>query len=122
MDINSSATVDLAAPECDGGPSGKECENPLDGVLFFSDRLAPESSDPGSTPVNRIDSSVTARLAGAIYVHNQHLKFHSSATGTQATSILVSKFLEISSNSDVEINNQSGLAGGSPLKRVTLVE
>lgn len=121
LDINSSATADLAAPICDGtGSGGNGCEG-LDGILFFSDRDAPSSSDPGSDPVNRIDSSVTATLAGAIYVWNQHLKFHSSASSDPSDAILVSKFLEISSNSSVAISNFTG-GGGSPLRRVTLVE
>jgi hypothetical protein len=46
-----------------------------------------------------------------------------SATGNQANAVLVSKFLEVSSNSSVVVNNFSGADdGGSPLKRVTLVE
>ncbi|WP_187148531.1 pilus assembly protein TadG-related protein [Shewanella piezotolerans] len=121
LDINSSAEVDFSAPLCNGGSSGTACENDLDGVLFFSDRDAPSSKDPGAYPVNRIDSSVTATLAGAIYVWNQHLKFHSGSSGNPSDAILVSKFLEISSGSEVEITNFTG-AGGSPLKRVTLVE
>ena len=126
LDINSSATVDFSASPCDGGASGNACEGELDGVLFASDRDAPSSDDPDAFPVNRIDSSVSATLSGAIYVSNQHLKFHSNATGSppsgEAKSILVSKFLEISSGSSVEINNSSGPYAGSPLKRVTLVE
>ncbi|MGF1702935.1 pilus assembly protein TadG-related protein [Photobacterium makurazakiensis] len=123
MDINSSAKVTFSAPLCDGGLSGTECENPLDGILFFTDRDAPSSDDPGSYPVNRIDSSVDATLTGAIYTWNQHLKFHSSSSGTNAKGLLVSKFLEVSSGSHVNLSNMSGAStGGSPLKRVTLVE
>ena len=121
LDINSSSEVNFSAPLCNGGASGNECVNDLDGILFFSDRDAPSSDDPGAYPLNRIDSSVTATLAGAIYVGNQHLKFHSNATGNPSDTILVSKFLEISSHSSVEISNYTG-SGGSPLKRVTLVE
>ena len=122
LDINSSATVNLSAPPCNGSSGGgRTCANALDGILFFSDRDAPASPDPGSAPVNRIDSSANARFSGAIYMWNQHLKFHSSSSGNPSDAILVSKFLEISSNSNVEINNSAG-AGGSPLKRVTLVE
>jgi len=121
LDVNSSATVDLSAPLCNGGSSGSMCTNDLDGILFFSDRDAPSSDDPGSDPVNRIDSSAEATFSGAIYVWNQHLKFHSSSSGNSNDAILVSKFLEVSSNSSVEINNFTG-SGGSPLKRVTLVE
>ncbi|MGY3572712.1 pilus assembly protein TadG-related protein [Vibrio paucivorans] len=122
LDIKSGATVELSAPACDGGSSGKECENDLDGVLFFSDRLAPESDDPGSDPVNRIDSDADAILNGAVYAWNQHLKFHSGSSGSSSKSILVSKFLEVSSGSDVEIDNFTGSSDSSPLKRVTLVE
>lgn len=123
LDINSSAKADLSAPVCNGGASGKACENPLDGILFASDRNAPASDDPGSYPVNRIDSSADAKLAGAIYVWNQHLKFHSNSSGNNGSdAVLVSKFLEISSNSSVEISNYTGSNAGSPLKRVTLVE
>ncbi|QUM78038.1 hypothetical protein HWV00_18480 [Moritella sp. 24] len=121
LDVNSSATVDLSAPPCNGGNSGSQCVNTLDGVLFFSDRDAPSSDDPGADPVNRIDSDSNAILSGAIYVWNQHLKFHSGSSGNPSDAILVSKFLEVSSNSSVEITNFTG-AGGSPLKRVTLVE
>ncbi|MPY26932.1 hypothetical protein FM037_25135 [Shewanella psychropiezotolerans] len=121
LDINSSSEVNFSAPLCNGGASGSECVNDLDGILFFSDRDAPSSDNPGSYPLNRIDSSVTATLAGAIYVGNQHLKFHSNSTGNPSDTILVSKFLEISSGSTVEISNFTG-SGGSPLKRVTLVE
>ncbi|NQZ91939.1 MAG: hypothetical protein HRT97_06280 [Moritella sp.] len=120
LDVNSSATVDLSAPPCNGG-GGSSCTNALDGILFYSDPDAPSSPDPGSAPLNRIDSNVDATLSGAIYVPNQHLKFHSGSSGNPSNAILVSKFLEISSNSSVEINNFTG-AGGSPLKRVTLVE
>ena len=120
LDINSSATVDLSAPSCNGG-GGSSCTKALDGILFYSDRNARASDDPGGAPVNRIDSDVDARLSGAIYVWNQHLKFHSDSTGSPSDVILVSKFLEVSSSSNVEISNYTG-AGGSPLKRVTLVE
>lgn len=122
LDINSSATFDVSAPPCNGGASGKECSTPLAGILFFSDRDAPSSDNPGDYPVNRIDSSVNAKLTGAIYVGNQHLKFHSNASGERANAVLVSKFLEISSNSAVELNHFTGTNSSSPLKRVTLVE
>jgi len=122
LDINSSATFDVSAPPCNGGVSGKECSSPLDGVLFFSDRDAPSSDNPGDYPVNRIDSSVNAKLTGAVYVGNQHLKFHSNSSGDRANAVLVSKFLEISSNSDVALNHFTDTNSSSPLKRVTLVE
>ncbi|MBL4830076.1 MAG: hypothetical protein JKY55_09380 [Aliivibrio sp.] len=121
LEVNSSSTVTLSAPLCNGGASGSECVNPLDGVLFFSDRDAPSSSNPGDYPVNRIDSSATASLSGAMYMWNQHLKFHSNASGNDVNSILVSKFLEVSSGSSVNINLTTG-NGGSLIKRVTLVE
>ncbi|MCL9781416.1 pilus assembly protein TadG-related protein [Vibrio sp. S4M6] len=122
MDINSSATVNLAAPACNGGASGQECANDLDGILFFSDRLAPETDNPGDYPTNRIDSSVDATLEGAIYVWNQHLKFHSGSGGSTSQTILISKFLEVTSGSNVSIDNFTGAGQSSPIKRVTLVE
>lgn len=122
LDVNSSATVDFSAPQCNGGASGRECEQPLDGILFMADRDGPVSPEPGAYPSNRIDSSSDAHLSGAVYVRDQHLKFHSNARGERANAILVSKFLEVSSNSAVVINNYSGDNSGSPLKRVTLVE
>ncbi len=114
IEITSSSSVDLSAPG----------SGPTEGMLFFQDPGGPTSPDPGSHPVNRIDSSVDATLEGIMYFPTQHFKYHSSTEGTAGDyAVIVSLFFEVSSNSLVVVNNDySGLANGAPLKRVTLVE
>ncbi len=114
IEITSSSSADLSAPT--GGA--------MEGMLFFQDRNGPTSTDPGNFPTNRIDSSVDATLTGIMYFLTQHFKYHSSAAGQAGDyMVIVAKTVEVSSNSEVYVNNDyGGLNNGAPLKRVTLVE
>ena len=142
LDINSSAgapnPVDFRAALCDTTintvtnkcapvdqtPGSTEA---IEGFWFWVDRTAPETSVPGDWPTNRIDSSVNAILTGGIYAAKQHLKYHSSAfavppNANRTDAVLISKFLEVSSNSQVKLTNFSGEnSGGAPLRYVELV-
>ena len=122
LDVKSGGTVNLSAPPCNGG-NGTQCSGALDGILFFSDRNAPSSSGPQQDPTNRIGSTSTATLNGAIYIHNQFLRIDSTSGGSSTSNaIIVAKFLDISSNSRLTIRQPTGSSGGSPIKKVTLVE
>ncbi len=114
IEITSSSSANLAAPTSD----------PMEGMLFFQDPDATPSPDPGSFPVNRIDSSVDATLTGIMYFPTQHFKYHSSSEGaTGDYMVIVAQTFEVSSSSMVYVNNNyAGLSNGAPLKRVTLVE
>ncbi|MGI9307617.1 MAG: pilus assembly protein TadG-related protein [Gammaproteobacteria bacterium] len=108
----SSSNVKLSAPD----------SGPMKDMLLFQDRDGPTSPDPGSYPYNRIDSSTKAVLDGMLYFPTQHLVYHSSTEGkTPTASVIVAKFLEVASSSNIHIKNKTGKRN-FPMRRVTLVE
>jgi hypothetical protein len=105
--LQSSSSVDLRAPTT----------GPLAGIVIFGDRKA-TSGLP-----NVLEGGTNSRLEGAIYLPSQTLRLDSSATAAATYSPVVVNRLQMESSTVARINaNYSSLSGGSPLKRLALVE
>ena len=88
------------------------------GILFWQDRNAGSSTD-----VNTLQSSSNLYLEGALYFPTQELFVQSSVTADAPYSIVVARRLRLDSSSNFTMQNDySGLPGGSPIKRLSLVE
>ena len=108
LSFQSSSVLDLSAPT----------EGPYAGILFYQD---PDAGD--EDVIHRWESSSVHRLEGALYFPTQIVRFESSVRISAAYTLLVAREIIGDSNSFLDINaDYSSLAGGSPLKRLTLVE
>ena len=88
------------------------------GILFWQDRNAGNPSD-----VNSLQSSVAVTLEGALYFPTQELFLESSTTANAPYTLVVARRLRLDSRSNVTLRSDFyGLPGGSPIKRVSLVE
>jgi Putative Flp pilus-assembly TadE/G-like len=106
--FESSADVRLRAPTT----------GPYAGILFFSDRNAPLS-----TKVHKFQSSTDSYLEGAIYFPNQHIGLQSSSNINARYMVVIARSVYLHSSSELQLNaDYSSLPGGSPLKRVALME
>ena len=108
MSFQSSSVLDLSAPT----------SGPYAGILFWGHDEAGQETD-----MHRFESVSTHRLEGALYFPRHILSIESSSVISAAYTIIVARELRGDSNSILDINaDYSSLAGGSPLKRMALVE
>ena len=111
INIASGATVTFSAP------TSGDCE----AILMYVDRNL-----PFHTANIEFLSGVTATLSGAIYASNQKVVFHSNVSATAlagAGVAIVGDTVEVTSATDMFIPSDfSAFSGGSPIKRVTLLE
>lgn len=115
IELKSGPSIDLEATKCNGSCSGYE------GILFFADRNAPESPEPEKEPRNYFDSSASSSFKGIIYLPKQSFEVTSGSTGFGAQTIIISKYLYLSSSSVLNISSLS--SGENPItSEVTLVE
>jgi hypothetical protein len=88
------------------------------GILFYQDPTKGSTSD-----INMVNSSSNMTLSGVLYFPTQMLQFNSSITITGQLMEIIARQIEVNSSARLNINaNFSSLPGGSPLKRVSLVE
>ncbi|GAM73682.1 mll0948 protein [Vibrio ishigakensis] len=115
IELKSGSGIELEATKCNGSCSGYE------GILFFADRNAPESPEPEKEPRNYFDSSASSTFKGIIYLPQQSFEVTSGSSGFGAETIIVSKYLYLSSSSVLNISSLS--SGENPItSEVTLVE
>ena len=108
LSFQSSSVVDLSAPTID----------PYAGILFWADADAGDETD-----AHRFESDSTHHLEGTLYFPNHILSIESSTVITAAYTIIVARSLVGDSDSLLDVNaDYSSLAGGSPLRRLALVE
>jgi hypothetical protein len=108
LSFQSSSILDLSAPTT----------GPYAGILFYQD---PDAGD--ESIIHRWESNSVHRLEGALYFPTQTVRFESSVQISAAYTIVVARRVVGDSNSILNINaDYSSLPGGSPLKRLTLVE
>ena len=94
------------------------------GILMYVDRTI----TPAHTANIEIMSGSFATLTGALYAFNQKVVFHSNVSASDDDSTLgvavVADMIEVTSDTvlKVPVNNFSGFPGGSPIKRVTLLQ
>ena len=113
--IGSNTTVDISAPT-----SGD-----YQGILMYVDRTL-----PAHTANIEVMSNSDVTLTGALYAFNQKVVFNSSVTASdddvdQSLGVaIVADMIEVTSDTilKVPVNNFSGFPGGSPIKRVTLLQ
>ena len=109
--IGSGTTVTFSAP----------ISGPYEAILMYVDRTL-----PFHTANVTVSSGATATFSGAIYAFNQSVAFHSNVSATSLSGAgvaVVADTVEVSSGADVHIPADfSAFSGGSPIKRVTLLE
>lgn len=91
------------------------------GILFFQERADPDNSNLTAS----IESNSNSWFHGTLYFPFHKLRFHSNSTLTSAApwTAIVSRLLEVSSNTDASINsNFASSSIPSPLARPTLME
>lgn len=88
------------------------------GILFFQDRNAGSPSD-----VNSLQSSTNSYLEGALYFPTQVLFVESSTTTEARYTIIVARHIRLDSSANFRVRSDyTGLSGGSPIKKLSLVE
>ena len=108
INFQSSTEVRLSAPTT----------GPYAGILFYQDPNAGMDED-----VHSFESSSNSYLEGALYFPTQVLQYLSSSTLQANYTIVVARVLQGESSALMTVNaDYSGLPGGSPLKRLALVE
>lgn len=108
LSFQSSSILNLTAPTT----------GPYAGVVFWGD------DDAGlETDMHRFESNSIHHLEGALYFPRHILSIESSSVISAAYTIIVARVLVGDSNSFLDVKaDYSSLAGGSPLKRLALVE
>jgi hypothetical protein len=88
------------------------------GVLFYQD------PNNGSTETLHIfENATNSYFEGALYFPTQILRLENVTNERAAYTVIVARSLQIENTGGLRVSaNYSGLPGGSPLKRVTLVE
>ena len=90
---------------------------PYAGILFFADRTQSPSEN------HLVKSSVTTHFEGVLYFPRQMLTFESSTTTDAAYTMIIARKITMLSSAVLTVNaNYGSLPGGSPLKKLTLVE
>ena len=91
---------------------------PYAGILFYQD---PAAGTPSKS--HHFESASGGYLEGALYFPTQQVKIHSTAALDAEYTLVVCRALSMESSSDVQIKSDySSLSGGSPIKRISLVE
>ena len=104
INIAATSTVDLSAPTT----------GTYTGILFFEDRSAPASSDS-------YGGGSSAVYQGAIYAKNAAITMYGNSSVSSQYTILIADTITMVGTSGFN-DNYTTLAGGSPIKQVSLVE
>jgi hypothetical protein len=107
VNLHSTTQVRLSAPKT----------GPYAGILFFQDRsMAPDVA-------NTFESFTDSWFEGSLYFSTQILKLSAKTTLDARYTIIVARVLDLSSTSHFIVRSDFGqLAGGSPIKKLSLVE
>jgi hypothetical protein len=108
LSFQSSTQVRLKAPTT----------GPYAGILFYQDPEAGTGSD-----THHFESSSSSYFEGALYFPTQRLNLQSSTTMDAAYTIIVANEVTLDSSANFRVRSDyGGLVGGSPIKRLSLVE
>ena len=108
VSFQSGAQVELKAP----------ATGPYAGILFYQD---PNAGTSGST--HHMESHTNSYMEGALYFPTQVVKLHSQTSPEARYTLVVARSIDMMSNADFKIRSDfGGLPGGSPIKKLTLVE
>jgi hypothetical protein len=109
IDIGATSTVNLTAPT-----SGT-----YTGILFFDDRSAP--TDTKCSYCDNYGGGSSAVYQGAIYDRNNGITMYGNSSVSSQYTILIADTISLVGTSGLN-DNYTSLAGGSPIKQVSLVE
>lgn len=88
------------------------------GILFYQD---PSSGSPST--IHRFENGTNSYYEGALYFPTQVLRLENVTNQQAAYTVVVARELEIENTASLQVAaDYSGLPGGSPLKRISLVE
>ena len=91
---------------------------PWAGILFYQD---PNAGNPNTSHI--MESSSNSYFEGALYFPTHQLKIQSSVTLDAHYTLVVARALSMQSGANFTVRSDySSLAGGSPIKRISLVE
>ena len=108
ISLQSSTQVRLTAPT----------EGPYKGILFYQDPTAGHANH-----AHHMESSSNSHLEGALYFPTQQLRLQSSTTLDARYTFIVARSISMESSANFKVRaDYSGLTGGSPIKRISLVE
>jgi Putative Flp pilus-assembly TadE/G-like len=108
LSFQSSTQVRLTAPT----------EGPYAGILFYQD---PTAGTPNHS--HHWESSTNSYFEGTLYFPTQQLRLHSSTTLDARYTLIVARTISMESSANFKVRSDySGLSGGSPIKRISLVE
>ncbi|GAM60218.1 von willebrand factor type A domain protein [Vibrio ishigakensis] len=98
--VQSGSTLDLSAPKCSsGGCVGTE------GILFWSAGDKETKLNDDEKPIVTFESGSNVTLDGVVYAPKHNMEFSSgSVGGLDSNVILISKYLTLSSGSQVTLN------------------
>lgn len=126
LDVKSSGTLNLSS--CSQS-SSSACSSGVDtlyeDIFWYTDRDAPSTSEPQQDPVNKLNSSASADLAGIFYAGNQYLEISSNTDVRATNSVFITKFIQVASDSSLNITHNGSAPSGfgsGPYERITLVE
>jgi hypothetical protein len=108
LSFQSSTQVHLTAPTT----------GPYAGILFYQDPNAGSGSD-----THHLESGSNTYFEGALYFPTQRLSLQSNSAIDAAYTIVVAREISMQSSASWTVRSDyGGLAGGSPIKRLSLVE
>jgi hypothetical protein len=91
---------------------------PYAGILFYQDPTAGTELKS-----HHFESDSAGSLEGALYFPTQQVSLQSSAALDAEYTLVVARTVSMQSGSDIQIKSDySALSGGSPIKRISLVE
>ena len=91
---------------------------PYAGILFYQD---PNAGSSGST--HHMESHTASYMEGALYFPTQVVKLHSQTSPEAHYTLVVARSIDMMSSANFQIRSDyGGLPGGSPIKKLTLVE
>jgi Flp pilus assembly protein TadG len=91
---------------------------PYAGILFYQD---PNAGNSNTT--HHMESSTNSYYEGALYFPTHQIQLHSNSTVDADYTLIVANMVSFTSSASFDIRSDySGLPGGSPIKRLSLVE
>ena len=109
INIAATSTVDLVAPTT----------GTYTGILFFDDRSAP--TDTKCTYCDNYGGGSSAVYQGTIYNRNNGITMEGNSSVSSQYTILIADTISMTGTTGFN-DNYTSLAGGSPIKQVSLVE
>ncbi|NRF27971.1 hypothetical protein HRJ45_23565 [Vibrio coralliilyticus] len=126
LDVKSSGTLNLSAcSQASTTACESDVEEDYEDIFWYTDRDAPDTSGPQQDPVNKLNSSASAELAGTFYAGNQYLEISSNTDVAATNGVFITRYIQVASDSSLVITHNSSAPSGlnsGPYVRISLVE